>query len=156
MNPFVKASLNLVWCHLLKNTSWFNITIHFCSQCQWSNLLEKNYISSFCELPELCSLNVCRIWTHIVLYVALQVSIGKQWKDVLDYNDKLGYVFHVSCNILICPSTYQLRFFAEAFLYSAFFFVWVQCAWFLFSCFPLRLEIGEQSSKFIEICLPMD
>lgn len=26
----------------------------------------------------------------------MQVSIGKQWKDVLDYNEKLGYLVHVS------------------------------------------------------------
>jgi translation initiation factor 4E len=34
------------------------------------------------------------IWTKTASNEAAQVSIGKQWKEVLDYNDKLGYVFH--------------------------------------------------------------
>lgn len=25
-----------------------------------------------------------------------QLSIGKQWKELLDYNDNIGYIFHVS------------------------------------------------------------
>jgi hypothetical protein len=33
---------------------------------------------------------------------SVQVSIGKQWKDVLDYNENLGYLVHVSCLSNLC------------------------------------------------------
>lgn len=34
------------------------------------------------------------IWTKTASNEAAQVSIAKQWKEVLDYNDKLGYLVH--------------------------------------------------------------
>jgi len=30
----------------------------------------------------------------------VQVNIGKKWKDVIDYNDKITYTFHVCLQIL--------------------------------------------------------
>jgi hypothetical protein len=40
---------------------------------------------------------------------SVQVSIGKQWKDVLDYNEKLGYLVHVSCFTNLCPKSMTKR-----------------------------------------------
>ncbi|XP_024373246.1 eukaryotic translation initiation factor [Physcomitrium patens] len=34
------------------------------------------------------------IWTTTASNENAQISIGTQWKDVLDYHEKLGYVFH--------------------------------------------------------------
>jgi translation initiation factor 4E len=35
------------------------------------------------------------IWTKTASNEAAQVSIGKQWKDILDFNEKIGYLVHV-------------------------------------------------------------
>lgn len=34
------------------------------------------------------------IWTKTASNEAAQVTIGKQWKDIIDCNDKLGYLVH--------------------------------------------------------------
>ncbi|KAL5568373.1 hypothetical protein UlMin_024948 [Ulmus minor] len=34
------------------------------------------------------------IWTKNALNEAAQVSIGKQWKEFLDYNESIGFIFH--------------------------------------------------------------
>lgn len=34
------------------------------------------------------------IWTKNASNEAAQVSIGKQWKEFLDYNDSIGFIFH--------------------------------------------------------------
>ncbi|KAG4945741.1 hypothetical protein JHK82_041787 [Glycine max] len=34
------------------------------------------------------------IWTKNASNEAAQVSIGKQWKEFLDYNDTIGFIFH--------------------------------------------------------------
>jgi translation initiation factor 4E len=34
------------------------------------------------------------IWTKTASNEAAQVSIGKQWKDILDFNEKIGYLVH--------------------------------------------------------------
>ncbi|KAL3507441.1 hypothetical protein ACH5RR_032823 [Cinchona calisaya] len=34
------------------------------------------------------------IWTKNAANEAAQVSIGKQWKDFLDYNEPMGFIFH--------------------------------------------------------------
>ena len=45
----------------------------------------------FLNLISLGKLGRC-LMTHIFL---LQLSIGKQWKEFLDYNDTIGFIFHV-------------------------------------------------------------
>lgn len=34
------------------------------------------------------------IWTKNAANEAAQLSIGKQWKEFLDYNDQIGFIFH--------------------------------------------------------------
>jgi translation initiation factor 4E len=34
------------------------------------------------------------IWTKNAANEAAQVSIGKQWKEFLDYNETIGFIFH--------------------------------------------------------------
>ncbi|XP_057764236.1 eukaryotic translation initiation factor 4E-2-like isoform X2 [Salvia miltiorrhiza] len=34
------------------------------------------------------------IWTKNAANEAAQLSIGKQWKELLDYNETIGYIFH--------------------------------------------------------------
>lgn len=34
------------------------------------------------------------LWTRNASNEAVQVNIGKKWKDVVDYNDKIAYTFH--------------------------------------------------------------
>ncbi|KAI4304445.1 hypothetical protein MLD38_039954 [Melastoma candidum] len=34
------------------------------------------------------------LWTRNAFNFSAQVSIGKQWKDFLDYSDSIGYIFH--------------------------------------------------------------
>ncbi|GMY37802.1 eukaryotic translation initiation factor 4E-1-like [Fagus crenata] len=34
------------------------------------------------------------LWTKNAMDEAAQVSIGKQWKEFLDYNDSIGFIFH--------------------------------------------------------------
>ncbi|MED6133544.1 translation initiation factor eIF4E [Stylosanthes scabra] len=34
------------------------------------------------------------LWTKNAANEAAQVSIGKQWKEFLDYNDTIGFIFH--------------------------------------------------------------
>jgi translation initiation factor 4E len=34
------------------------------------------------------------IWTKTASNEAAQVSIGKQWKDILDYSEKISYLVH--------------------------------------------------------------
>ncbi|XP_028791998.1 eukaryotic translation initiation factor 4E-1-like [Neltuma alba] len=34
------------------------------------------------------------IWTRNASNEAAQISIGKQWKEFLDYNDQIGFIFH--------------------------------------------------------------
>lgn len=34
------------------------------------------------------------LWTKTATNEAAQMSIGKQWKEFLDYNEKIGYIFH--------------------------------------------------------------
>ncbi|KAF3966239.1 hypothetical protein CMV_009638 [Castanea mollissima] len=34
------------------------------------------------------------LWTKNATNEAAQVSIGKQWKEFLDYNDNIGFIFH--------------------------------------------------------------
>nr|ACG24005.1 eukaryotic translation initiation factor 4E-2 [Zea mays] len=34
------------------------------------------------------------LWTRTASNEAVQVNIGKKWKDVIDYNDKIIYTFH--------------------------------------------------------------
>eukprot|EP00249_Psilotum_nudum_P004651 c18158_g2_i1 orf=188-835(+) len=34
------------------------------------------------------------LWTKTASNEAAQVSIGKQWKELLDFNDKIGFIFH--------------------------------------------------------------
>jgi len=33
--------------------------------------------------------------TDILLWCLLQLSIGKQWKELLGYNDTIGFIVHV-------------------------------------------------------------
>ncbi|GJN20821.1 hypothetical protein PR202_gb08244 [Eleusine coracana subsp. coracana] len=35
------------------------------------------------------------LWTRTASNEAVQVNIGKKWKDVIDYNDKITYTFHL-------------------------------------------------------------
>ncbi|CAN4123758.1 unnamed protein product [Withania somnifera] len=34
------------------------------------------------------------LWTRNATNETAQVSIGKQWKNFLDYNDTIGFIFH--------------------------------------------------------------
>ncbi|KAG2537638.1 hypothetical protein PVAP13_9NG307300 [Panicum virgatum] len=34
------------------------------------------------------------LWTKTASNEAVQVNIGKKWKDVIDFNDKITYTFH--------------------------------------------------------------
>lgn len=43
----------------------------------------------------------------VTLY-SVQVSIAKQWKEFLDYNDIIGFIFHVSDSVY-CLSFYVAR-----------------------------------------------
>nr|GMD05331.1 eukaryotic translation initiation factor 4E-1-like [Ipomoea batatas] len=43
------------------------------------------------------------VWTKNAANEAAQVSIGKQWKEFLDYKDTIGFIFHVSYLSLIVP-----------------------------------------------------
>ncbi|KAJ7947219.1 Eukaryotic translation initiation factor 4E [Quillaja saponaria] len=40
------------------------------------------------------------IWTKNASNEAAQVSIGKQWKEFLDYNDTIGFIFHEDAKML--------------------------------------------------------
>ena len=37
----------------------------------------------------------------LILIFVLQVSIGKQWKEFLDYNETIGFIFHVRVVYLV-------------------------------------------------------
>nr|GEX96598.1 EIF4E [Tanacetum cinerariifolium] len=34
------------------------------------------------------------LWTKNAVNEAAQMSIGRQWKELLDYNDTIGFIFH--------------------------------------------------------------
>ncbi|TQE00713.1 hypothetical protein C1H46_013652 [Malus baccata] len=46
------------------------------------------------------SLEKITLWTKNATNEAAQVSIGKQWKGFLDYNETIGFIFHADANRL--------------------------------------------------------
>jgi hypothetical protein len=42
--------------------------------------------------------------------VILQVSIGKQWKEFLDYNETIGFIFHVRTLLFVHLCMYIVRY----------------------------------------------
>lgn len=48
---------------------------------------------------------------HLMLNMStccLQMSIGRQWKELLDYNETIGFIFHVS--VLLCSLQVKIKF----------------------------------------------
>ncbi|CAN4123756.1 unnamed protein product [Withania somnifera] len=50
------------------------------------------------------------LWTRNATNETAQVSIGKQWKNFLDYNDTIGFIFHVRCLGYIIPGNHLLNY----------------------------------------------
>ena len=44
------------------------------------------------------------------IFLLLQISIGKQWKEFLDYNDTIGFIFHVSRTICVFAFAFVLYY----------------------------------------------
>ncbi|PRQ57713.1 putative translation Initiation factor eIF-4e [Rosa chinensis] len=42
------------------------------------------------------------LWTKNAANEAAQVSIGKQWKGILESNETIGFIFHVRISIQVC------------------------------------------------------
>lgn len=74
----------------------------------WLHTLLAMIGEQFAEGDEVCGaalsvrnrLEKLAIWTKTASNEAAQVSIGKQWKEVLDYKEKLGYIVHEDAKIL--------------------------------------------------------
>uniref|UniRef100_A0A7I4BWP5 eIF-4F 25 kDa subunit n=1 Tax=Physcomitrium patens TaxID=3218 RepID=A0A7I4BWP5_PHYPA len=68
----------------------------------WLHTLLAMIGEQFDESEEICGAVVSvrraqdkiAIWTKTASNEAAQVTIGKQWKDIIDCNDKLGYLVH--------------------------------------------------------------
>jgi hypothetical protein len=55
-----------------------------------------------CLDPEHCE----HVFYAELFLVGYQISIGKQWKEFLDYKDSIGFIVHVS-NALSLPFLFQ-------------------------------------------------
>lgn len=68
----------------------------------WLNTLLAMIGEQFDEGDEICGAvasvrarqEKIALWTRTATNEAAQMSIGKQWKEFIDYNEKIQYMFH--------------------------------------------------------------
>lgn len=57
--------------------------------------------SFWVNVPTSCMCqNMQRTLDGLFLFI-LQLSIGKQWKEFLDYNENIGFIFHVRTSVFM-------------------------------------------------------
>ncbi|CAL4933682.1 unnamed protein product [Urochloa decumbens] len=70
--------------------------------CNRKATFETMWLETFDETEDICGIvasvrqrgDKLALWTRTASNEAVQVNIGKKWKDVIDYNDKITYTFH--------------------------------------------------------------